>query len=1044
MEPVLAEAVLPEREPRLDGAVEEALQLAAVPERREPRGRDERPARHPEGHERDRDPRLVEQDPGRARIEPEVEVRQAEVAVDRERLVGLPAHDRHDPLDLPRDGGIVLDQAADVRQWAERKHGRGAVPQLPGQEPDAVVDASGQDLVAVEPLNLRRGELHGRDHDHRHRRAEQRVDDPAGGDRHGPDVVVAVRRHNPQDSKPARMQRHHSGEPVVDVARSCATAVDEPGGEVCRDEHRHPAGGCRAREQQPAHENEHERKGRGLPHSRSSLTWPRTALGLRVSSALRLLGRFAVRFRYAVVVAWLVGTGLAINFLRRSPRSSRTTTARSCPRASRASRPPTSQRRSSRPTSRLPRWSPPATEARSPAPTTPPSARAETAIKKVPKVVKIINLGASKNGRASESLVEMDVAQFGDPEADDAVAAVRDTFEPSLAGATHLSLHLTGGVATAVDQAKQQEKSQYLTEVFSSLLILLLLIMTYRSAVAPIVNLIPPVIVLGVAGPIIAESSKIGVSVSSVTQAMLTVLVLGAGTDYGLFLILRVREEIRRGLEPKEAVVEAMAEVGESVTFAALTVVGALLCLLAATFSLYSGLGPGLAIGVGLMALAALPLLPALLAIFGHATFWPKRWGEPKEKTGLWERVGDHVIKHPIATLAGGFLLLGGLALGLIGVGTAGFGSVGTGPAGSDSGEGAAVLEANFPPSALNPTEVLFKFKKSVWIDLSAIDRAQHDLQSAGPFKIVTGPLNPNGVQVSPDELASLYVTLGPPAKLPAQKPSSVPLPATDYQLYRATAQYVSSDGRTVQFATTLTAGDPGSTKALDAVPSIRAETTKVAKTVGAVDSGVSGFAPASYDINKVANDDLVKILPIVLGVIAILLALLVRSLVAPIYLILSVLLSYAAALGLATIIFVHIGGAAGVNFVLPFLLFIFLMALGEDYNILMMARIREEAHKLSLGQAIHRALHLTGTTITSAGVILAGTFAVSGVLGATSQLRQVGWAIALGVLMDTFLVRTLLVPSTALLLGRLNWWPSKLGRKAEAPEAPASSPASR
>ncbi len=763
-----------------------------------------------------------------------------------------------------------------------------------------------------------------------------------------------------------------------------------------------------------------------------------------MGNALRLLGRFAVRFRYAVVVAWLVGTGLAINFLPSLAEVEQNNNSTFLP--------------SSEPSIKAADLAAPfqptdlatatlvASSDRGPLTSADYTTigRAETAIKKVPKVVKIINLGASKNGRASESLVEMDVAQFGDPEADDAVAAVRDTFEPSLAGATHLSLHLTGGVATAVDQAKQQEKSQYLTEVFSSLLILLLLIMTYRSALAPIVNLIPPVIVLGVAGPIIAESSKIGVSGSSVTQAMLTVLVLGAGTDYGLFLILRVREEIRRGLEPKEAVVEAMAEVGESVTFAALTVVGALLCLLAATFSLYSGLGPGLAIGVGLMALAALTLLPALLAIFGHATFWPQRWGEPKEKTGLWERVGDHVIKHPIATLAGGFLLLGGLALGLIGVGTAGFGSVGTGPAGSDSGEGAAVLEANFPASALNPTEVLFKFKKSVWIDLSAIDRAQHDLQSAGPFKIVTGPLNPNGVQVSPDELASLYVTLGPPAKLPAQKPSSVPLSATDYQLYRATAQYVSSDGRTVQFATTLTAGDPGSTKALDAVPSIRAETTKVAKTVGAVDSGVSGLAPASYDINKVANDDLVKILPIVLGVIAILLALLVRSLVAPIYLILSVLLSYAAALGLATIIFVHIGGAAGVNFVLPFLLFIFLMALGEDYNILMMARIREEAHKLSLGQAIHRALHLTGTTITSAGVILAGTFAVSGVLGATSQLRQVGWAIALGVLMDTFLVRTLLVPSTALLLGRLNWWPSKLGRKAEAPEAPASSPASR
>ncbi len=279
-----------------------------------------------------------------------------------------------------------------------------------------------------------------------------------------------------------------------------------------------------------------------------------------MGNALRLLGRFAVRFRYAVVVAWLVGTGLAINFLPSLAEVEQNNNSTFLP--------------SSEPSIKAADLAAPfqptdlatatlvASSDRGPLTSADYTTigRAETAIKKVPKVVKIINLGASKNGRASESLVEMDVAQFGDPEADDAVAAVRDTFEPSLAGASHLSLHLTGGVATAVDQAKQQEKSQYLTEVFSSLLILLLLIMTYRSALAPIVNLIPPVIVLGVAGPIIAESSKIGVSVSSVTKAMLTVLVLGAGTDYGLFLILRVREEIRRGLEPKEAVVEAMAE----------------------------------------------------------------------------------------------------------------------------------------------------------------------------------------------------------------------------------------------------------------------------------------------------------------------------------------------------------------------------------------------------------------------------------------------------------------------------------------------------
>jgi putative drug exporter of the RND superfamily len=568
--------------------------------------------------------------------------------------------------------------------------------------------------------------------------------------------------------------------------------------------------------------------------------------------------------------------------------------------------------------------------------------------------------------------------------------------------------------------------------VFSSLLILILLLLTYRSLLAPIVNILPAALALGLADAVVAESTKIGISVSSVTEAMLTVLMLGAGTDYGLFLLLRMREELRAGRPPKDAVVEAMAQVGESITFAALTVIGALLCLLVATFSLYSGLGPGLAIGIGIMALAALTLLPALLAIFGHALFWPKRWGEPRgDKRGLWERVGDHVINHPVLTLIGGVLVFGALTVGAIGVGDAGFGSASTGPAGSDSAAGGAVLAKNFPASAQNPTSVLMRFSKPVWDDLAPIDTAQQSLGRAGPFASVSGPFNPNGVTLTRSQLAALYAALGPPQKLPATPPASAKVTKTEYAVYRAEAQYVSEDGKTVQFQTTLAAGNPGGTKALDAVPQMRASTTKVADAARATDSGVAGLAPASYDINKIANDDLVTILPIVLAVIAVLLALLVRSLVAPLYLILSVLLSYGAAFGLACIIFVHIGGAAGVNFVLPFLLFIFLMALGEDYNILMMARIREEASHRPLSEAIHRALHLTGTTITSAGVILAGTFAVSGVLGSTSQLRQIGWAISLGVLMDTFLVRTLLVPSTALLLGRWNWWPSRLGRKA-------------
>ena len=177
--------------------------------------------------------------------------------------------------------------------------------------------------------------------------------------------------------------------------------------------------------------------------------------------------------------------------------------------------------------------------------------------------------------------------------------------------------------------------------------------------------------------------------------------------------------------------------------------------------------------------------------------------------------------------------------------------------------------------------------------------------------------------------------------------------------------------------------------------------------------------------------------MPVVLVIIAALLALLLRSLVAPWYLIVTVGLSYLASLGFAMIVFVHLGGDASLNFVIPFLLFIFAMALGEDYNILLMSRIREEAHHAALGDALTRAIGLTGGTITSAGIILGGTFAVLALAGNTDQARQLGFTIAFAVFLDTFFVRTLLVPSVAVLLGRWNWWPSRLSRPAAEQRAP-------
>jgi RND superfamily putative drug exporter len=224
-------------------------------------------------------------------------------------------------------------------------------------------------------------------------------------------------------------------------------------------------------------------------------------------------------------------------------------------------------------------------------------------------------------------------------------------------------------------------------------------------------------------------------------------------------------------------------------------------------------------------------------------------------------------------------------------------------------------------------------------------------------------------------------------------------------------------------------------------VPAIRASVAAAAHDVGASAFGVTGDAPATYDVSQVSDGDLARIFPVAIIVIAILLALVMRSLVAPVYLIASVAISYLAALGVSVLLFQDALGAGGLSYFIPFLMFLFLLALGEDYNILVMTRIREEASDMPLRQAVARALERTGSTVTSAGLVLAGTFgvfalAVSGLPGG-SVYRDILSSLAIGILMDAFLVRTLLVPSTVALLGRWNWWPSTHGKPAQALAGP-------
>jgi len=601
--------------------------------------------------------------------------------------------------------------------------------------------------------------------------------------------------------------------------------------------------------------------------------------------------------------------------------------------------------------------------------------RLEDATRQVSGVTLVRDAGASQDGQAIEAVVTVTAAAANsNTAARDVVDGIRARFS-QVGGPDGLSLHLAGPLAVSVDASGSSAGN--ITR-FTLLFVIVLLFIVYRAALAPLITLIPAALAVALSGLLIAQLARVGVSVASIAQLLLIVLLLGAGSDYGLFLSFRFREELARGTEPHRALITAVARVGEAITYSGLTVAAALLTLLLAPFGIYRGLGPALALGIGVMLAAALTLTPSLLAIFGGAAFWPSRPKPGAQRAGLWGRVAERVVRHPVLTLTAGVVLFGALAAGLIGYRTGGL--TNSAPAGSDSAAGAAVLAARFPRANAGSDQLLLRFDSPVR-DTAVLTQVQAQLAAAPVFRSVTGPLT-------------------------------------------------SLDGRTVQYYSVLKAGPVGSTSAANAIPAARDALTAVARASGAHASGIAGQDASAYDINSASNASLTLVVPIVLVLMLVLLGLMLRSLVAPWYLALTVGLSYLASLGFAMIVFVHLAGNDGLIFVLPLLLFVFSMALGEDYNILVMSRIREEAHHArSLSEALTRAIGVTGGTVTSAGVILAGTFVVLGLAGGRGDAQQLGFSIAFGVVLDTFFVRTLLVPSLATLLGRWNWWPSALSR---------------
>ncbi len=639
----------------------------------------------------------------------------------------------------------------------------------------------------------------------------------------------------------------------------------------------------------------------------------------------------------------------------------------------------------------------------------------------------------SGDGQAAQIVIRASLSQATNRPDVNFVRSLRALF-PEAGPPPGLVLHTAGNLAITADQANQASGLGSRAMYLSILLIIVVLLAVFRSPLATVATLLPAVVVLFAAESVVAEVASLGIGVSSITQLLLIVLVLGAGTDYGLFLVFRVREERRRGLSHHEAIERGVERVGESIIFSAATVIAALLSLLLATFGVYHGLAIPLAIGIALMVLAGVTLVPAVLAVFGRALFWPAQPTAGQRASGAWGRLAGRVARRPLIALLIGTVGLSVLAGFSLADRATNFGGGISAPPGSDSAKGQALLVEHFSLASSNPINLVLRFDQPVWSHPEALGAAGASLQRRSEFSSLIAPLDPNGTRIAPAELTRLHRILGPPGAVPAAQPAHGPaaaLPPALYQAYRAAAQVIAPDGRTVQFLASLRAGSPDSNAAISAVPAIRSALAVAAARVHAAAEGVAGDSPSLYDVRSASRGDLMRLVPVAVLVIGLLLALLLRSAIAPLYLVVSVALSYLASLGISVIVFEELGGSYGLSFILPFLMFIFLLALGEDYNILVMSRIREEAHHLPLRDAVVRAIEVTGTTITSAGMVLGGTFLVFAIAGATgadgAQIREIGLGLTIGVALDTFVVRTLIVPSVVILLGRWNWWPASL-----------------
>ncbi|MCX4695174.1 MMPL family transporter [Streptomyces sp. NBC_01408] len=579
-----------------------------------------------------------------------------------------------------------------------------------------------------------------------------------------------------------------------------------------------------------------------------------------------------------------------------------------------------------------------------------------------------------------------------DPRVHDTYRAFREHARAEFAEAG-LRTGFTGGLADGVDTADAGKTRSLVIGILMLGAIVLLHVLVFRSLLASLLPLLVVSVVGGAAtGTVVGAAALTGIDLDPSTPQLINVVLVGIGIDYFLFLLFRFREQLRRRPDQsgRSAACEVAGRVGTAVTSAALTIVAAFATLAVASFGQFRVLGPAIAVSVLVMLLGSLTLMPALLAVTGRRMFWPSRSLEREPRGGSAGRLGDRVARRPVAAALACVALLGALAAGTAGI------RMDYGP-GDTGGERTA--------SAVTSSEIARALPAGVSDPISVFVTAP-EADALGD-----GGLGDGG-------LGALAGALGKVDGVGRVAPA------------------VLSEDRLAARIDLFPNASPHTQEARDLASGPVRETVAAHRPAG-TEAHVGGTSAVFADISAVVDKDLRVVFPVAAVLIGLILLLLLRSLLAPLVLLLAVGLGFAATLGASALVFQHALEQPGVAFTLPLILFLFVVALGTDYNILVTDRIREEMERPGPARAaVARAVRHTAPAVATAGVVLAASFG-SLAVNPASATQQIGFATGLGILLSAFVLSIVLVPACAVLLGRSLWWPAR-----PRPEEPRRDPA--